>query len=269
MRIASRMRPEGRRAIATPTYGQEIITDFSAGTDAAIVDASTLNASTFGVNSTGWSVVNIATHMTYSTAAKRPFGGTLPAQSVNPWPGDTGSLGVNLYIPDATPRYAKYTYPATVPLVVTASVWFKTDYPATAAPNIDVFWISGTDGNFVNVPFAGNGSTLRLAAEYQDVLPEDKIGTPVPISPNTWYLIALRYSSSAAVPHTIRVYDTTLTQVGNEQSAVPGRTSASGTANQVRFGFCAAPGNVYGYNLMYSGLVFTHDGTCRWPLLPV
>ena len=267
MRVASRMRPETRRAITAPTYGPEVITDFSAGTNAAVVDATTLNASTFGVSGSYWSVTSAATHLTYATGAKTPFGGTIPTQSVNPWPGDTGTLGVNLYVPDNVVRFARFTVPGTVAAVITAGIWFKTDYLSTATPNLDIFLIQGAaENNYVNVPFQGNGATLRLASEFASVVTGDITGTPVAISRDTWYWITLRYSSGPGVSHAVRVYDSTLTQVGNEQSATPAR---AGAASYVSFGFAGAPGTNYDRNVMFSGLLMSYERDCRWPLLPL
>ena len=265
MRVASRMRPEGRALITAPTYGPEVITDFSAGTNGAVVDATTLNASTFGINSSAWSVRSPESNLTYATAAKAPTIGTMPAQSVNPWPGDIGTVGMNL-LTDATLRMGTFTFPGTPADVVTASVWIKTDYPSNVAPNFDIFMMySLVDGNFVNTILSGNGSSLRFGAEFASG-GTDQTGSNVLISRNTWYLVMMRYSKQADVRAAVRVYDTSLAQVGNEQSIQPVRPGGVG---QLHIGYAGGPGAQYGYNIMFSNLTISYESNCRWPLLPL
>jgi len=244
-------------------HADEVITDFSAGTNGNALDATTLDASTFGVAGTNWSLSG--TNMTYAVAAKAAFGGSIPTQLVNPWPGDVGLVGANVYKDDTSSRSAIFAFPSIATLVCSGGVWFRTDYPNDSMPNIDILIIQGDDGNYVNIPFQGTGSTLRINSEFAGVSGDDKTGVPVAISSNTWYWLTLRYSADVSIPHAIRVYDSSLNQVGNEQSATP---TSTGLANRVNIGAPWSAGES-GYNLRFSGLLMSYQRSCRWPLLPL
>jgi hypothetical protein len=206
--------------------------DFRGGTAGAAPTVATIEASTFGAASitnpiiTGttpryWVVTNPSTYLTYNAFAHHALNGPGHRFAIGGATyADAGSLGLQL---DTTGGGVVRSLLMYVPWsgnpgqgvgpVAMATCFFRTSLGGADSVNMDVFGIYGTESggsNYTNVILHATGGNLRLELE-------GSVDTPVVITDNVWYQIAILWERNALGK--LMVFDVDgKTQIGTTQT---------------------------------------------------
>ena len=253
--------------------------DSSGGTDGANPTSATLAASTFGMTGASnpqiaygsdpfaWQVTDSTNHLTYSTAAHHALNRTAPRFCAGGATySDSGNLGLKLDTSGgAVVAQAIWKLPWQVDFVgtgtpntqATATAWFYTTLTSADTVNMDNFYIAGTGsggGNYTNVALQAQAGVLRLLLEGATV------GSPVTISPSTWYQLCLQWQQNGL--NTLQVFDTSGNQVGGTQT-LPGHATAY--PSYIGIGNTSGSNVTTGRVIYWDKVQFCYIGTCTYP----